>query len=161
MDIHMSYIATGSSSSCQKLASPCKWMSTKYGTDVTVPPQSSLLPEGVTARLHHKKMMVWWSPNVRLGRHPWGGSMGSSGFFHGHQPEHPLRMGEDCRQCVVGMDVFVDKMANRIMYIWWRDRCLSPYIPSDSRLDDYHDCLQNWVIVTRPLGYEMSMHPSM
>ena len=32
---------------------------TKYGADVPVPPQPSLLPKGVTARECHKKMMVW------------------------------------------------------------------------------------------------------
>ena len=69
----MSYIATGSSPLHQKLAFPCAWLSAKYGTDVPAPPQSSLLPEGVTARLHHKKIMVWQSPSIRLGRLPWGG----------------------------------------------------------------------------------------
>ena len=34
-------------------------------------------------------------------------------------------------------------------------------MPSDSRLDDHHGCSQNWVMVARPLGYEMGMHPSM
>ena len=63
----------------------------------TSPAQSSLLPEGVTARLCHKKMMVWQSPNIRLGRLPLGGSMGSYGFICGCQLEHPLRMGEDSR----------------------------------------------------------------
>ena len=62
-----------------------------------VPTQSSLLLEGVTARLHHKKMMVWQSPNIRLGRLPWGGSMGSYGFSCRCELEHPLRMGEDSR----------------------------------------------------------------
>ena len=42
-------------------------------TDVPAPPQSSLLPEGVTARLCNKKMTVWQSPSIRLGRLPWGG----------------------------------------------------------------------------------------
>ena len=46
---------------------------TKYGMDVPVPPQSSLLPEGVTVRLCHKKIMVWQSPSVSLGRLPWVG----------------------------------------------------------------------------------------
>ena len=39
----------------------------------TSPPQSSLLLEGVTVRLHHKKMMVWQSPSIRLRRLPWDG----------------------------------------------------------------------------------------
>ena len=31
----------------------------------------------------------------------------------------------------------------------------------DIGLDDHHDYSQNWVMVARPLGYEMGMHPSM
>ena len=69
----MFYIATGSSLLCQKLMFRCMWLSAKYGTDVPVPPQSNLLLEGVTARLHHKKVMVWQSASIRLGRLPWGG----------------------------------------------------------------------------------------
>ena len=54
----MSYIATGSSSSCQKLVFPCVWVFAKYRTDVPAPPQSSLLLKGVTAILCHKSIMV-------------------------------------------------------------------------------------------------------
>ena len=52
---------------------PCAWVSAKYGTDVPAPPQSSLLPKGVTARQCQKKTMVWQSPSIRQGRLPWGG----------------------------------------------------------------------------------------
>ena len=146
-DSHTSYIATVCSSLHQKLAFPYVWVSAKYGTDVPAPPQLSLLPGGVTVRLCHKQMMVWQSPSIRLGRLPWGGSMGSYGFSHGHQPEHPLRMGEDFMQCVVGMDVY------QITCIWWRGRHLSPQMPSDSRLNnDCHDYSWNWVMVARPLA---------
>ena len=72
MEIHMSYIATGSSLH-QKLAFPCAWVSTNHKADVPVPPQSSLLLEGMTVRKCHKKMMVWQSPSIRLGRLPLGG----------------------------------------------------------------------------------------
>ena len=30
-------------------------------------------------------------------------------------------MGEDSRQCVVGVDIFIDRMAGRIICVWWRD----------------------------------------
>ena len=33
-------------------------------------------------------------------------------------------------------------------------------MPLDSRLDDHHNCSQNWVMVARPLGYEIGMQPS-
>ena len=72
-EIHMSYITTSSSSLHQNLAFPCMWVSNKYGKDVPAPPQSSLLPGGVTERLHHKKIMVWWSSSIMLGRLLWGG----------------------------------------------------------------------------------------
>ena len=68
---------------------PFAWVSKKYWTDVPAPPQSSLLPGGVTVRLHHKRMMVWdhpvtvrlhhkrmmvwWSPSIRLGILPCSG----------------------------------------------------------------------------------------
>ena len=93
------------------------------GTDVPVQPQSSLLLDRVTARQCHMKMVVWQTPNVRLGRLPWDGSMGSYGFSHGYQLKCPLKMGEDSRYCVVGVEVFIDKMAIRITCIWWRERC--------------------------------------
>ena len=54
-------------------------------------------PRGVTARLYHKKIVVWQSPSIRPGRLPWGGSMGSYDFSHGHPLEHPLSIGEDFR----------------------------------------------------------------
>ena len=38
---------------------------------------------------------------------------------------------------------------------------VSPQMPLDSRLVDHHNCSQNWVMVARPLGYEMGVHPSM
>ena len=31
--------------------------------------------------------------------------------------------GEDSKQCVVGVDIFIDRMAGSIMCVWWRDRC--------------------------------------
>ena len=34
-----------------------------------------------------------------------------------------------------------------------------PKMPLDSGLDDHHDCSQNWVMVARPVGCEMGMHP--
>ena len=70
-EIHKSYITTSCSSLCPKLVFPCMWMFAKYRTDVPAPPQSGLLPEGETARLRHKKIMVWQSPSIRLGRPPW------------------------------------------------------------------------------------------
>ena len=81
------------------------------------PLQSSLLQKGVTARQCHKKMMVWKSPSIRVGRLPWDEKMGSYGFSHGHQLEHPPKMGEVPRSCVVGVDVFIDRMADRIIYV--------------------------------------------
>ena len=48
--------------------------------------------------------------------------MASYGFSCGHQLEHPPKMGEIPRPCVVDMHNFIDKMADRIMCIWWRDR---------------------------------------
>ena len=42
-------------------------------------------------------------------------------LLHGCQPEHPLRMGEVSRQCVVAVVVFIDRMAKRIMCVWWRE----------------------------------------
>ena len=49
--------------------------------------------------------------------------MGSYGFSHGCHPEHPLKMGEDSKQYVVAMGVFLDKMAGRVMCTWLKDRC--------------------------------------
>ena len=94
---HSSYTTTDSSSLCQKLAFPCVWVSTKHGIDVPAPPQSCPLPGGVTVRLDCEKIVVWWSPNIRPARLPWGGSTGSYDFSHGCLLEHPLRMGEDFR----------------------------------------------------------------
>ena len=96
LDIQISYITTSSSMLHQKLVFPYVWLLAKHGMDVPVPPQSSVLQEGVTARQHHE-MMAWQSPSIRLGRLLWGGSMGSYGFSHEHQPEYPLKMGEDSR----------------------------------------------------------------
>ena len=76
---------------------PLLWVSTKHGTDIQAPSHSSPLVGEVTARLHHEKIVVWWSPNARLGRLPQGGSMWSCDFSCGHPLEHPLRMGEDFR----------------------------------------------------------------
>ena len=45
-------------------------VSAKYKADVPAPPQLSLLPVGVTARLHHGKMLVWHSPSIRSGEFP-------------------------------------------------------------------------------------------
>ena len=84
--------------------------------------------------------------------------MGSCSFSCEHQPECPLKMGEDSKQCVVGMDILQDRMASRLTCVWWRDR----YQPIDSsRLDDHHDCSQNLKVVARPLGYEMGVCLSM
>ena len=49
--------------------------------------------------------------------------MGNYGFSHGHQLEHPPKMGEVPRPCVVDMNIFIERMADRITCIWWRDRC--------------------------------------
>ena len=38
------------------------------------------------------------------------------------------------------------------MCIWQRDRCLSPWMPLNSRLDDCHIYSWNWVTVARPIG---------
>ena len=48
--------------------------------------------------------------------------MGSSGFSHECQLEHPLKMGEDSKQGVVAVDIFLDRMTARLTCIWWRDR---------------------------------------
>ena len=47
--------------------------------------------------------------------------MGRYSFSHQFQLEHPLKMGEDSKQCVVGMVTFTDRMASRIVCTWWRD----------------------------------------
>ena len=47
---------------------------------------------------------------------------GSYCFSHGCQPEHPLKMGEDSKQCVVGVDIFLYRMARRLVCIWWKNR---------------------------------------
>ena len=114
-DSHTSYTITDSLSH-QKLVFPYVWVSAKYGTDVPVPPQLSLLPGGVTVRLCHEKMLVWCPPSIRPGRLPWGGSMGSYGFSCGHPLVHPLRMGEDFRKCVVGMDVYRNVCGTSFFY---------------------------------------------
>ena len=88
---------TDSSSSHQRLAFPYVWVSTKYGTDIPAPPQLSLLPGGVTVRLHHEKMVVWCPPSIRPERLSWDGSTGSYNLSHGHLLQHPLKMGEDSR----------------------------------------------------------------
>ena len=33
-----------------------------------------------------------------------------------------LKMAKDSKQCVVAVDIFLDRMAGRLMCIWWRDR---------------------------------------
>ena len=48
--------------------------------------------------------------------------MGRYSFSHGHQLEHPQKMGEDSKWCVVAVDVFLDRMARRLSCIWQRDR---------------------------------------
>ena len=48
--------------------------------------------------------------------------MGSYSFFHGHQPEYPLKMGEVPRPCVMDVDIFIDRIADRIVCVWWRNR---------------------------------------
>ena len=76
--------------------------------------------------------------------------MGSYSFC-GHQ------IGEDSKQCVVGMDVFLDSMAGRLTCVWLRDGCQ----PVDaSRMDDPHNYSHNWNTAARPLGYEMGVHPT-
>ena len=72
MDSHASYTTTDSFLLCQKLVFPCAWVSAKHGTDVPAPPQLSLLPRGVEARLCHEKIVAWQSPSIRPGRLPWG-----------------------------------------------------------------------------------------
>ena len=51
-----------------------------------------------------------------------GCTNGSYGFSCGCQLEHPLKMGEVPRPCEVDVDVFIDRMVDRTMCIWWRDR---------------------------------------
>ena len=70
---------------------------------------------------------------------------------HGCQPEHPLNMGEDSKQCVVCVHIFTDRMASRIVQGW------TSWMPADSGLDDHNDCSQNWNVVTRALGYEIGV----
>ena len=83
--------------SCQRLAFPCVWVSGKHGTDIPAPTQLSQLPRGVKTRLCHERIVVWQSHSTRPARLPWGGSMGSYDFSHGHPLECPQRMGEDLR----------------------------------------------------------------
>ena len=45
-DIHMSYIATSSSSWCQKLTFPCMWVSTNHGDRCTSPTWVNPTPRG-------------------------------------------------------------------------------------------------------------------
>ena len=54
VDSHASYTTTNSSSSHQKQAFPCVWVSAKYGTDVPVPLQLSLLPGGDSETMPQK-----------------------------------------------------------------------------------------------------------
>ena len=58
------------------------WCSPVCGCLPSIPalPQLSLLPKWVTARLCHEKIVVWQSPSIRPGRHPWGWLMGSYYF---------------------------------------------------------------------------------
>ena len=79
--------------------------------------------------------------------------MGSYGFSHEYQLEHPLKMSEDSKQCVVGMGIFtVEWAAGSCVFGGGMDVDL--WMPAYSRLDDCHDCSQNWNTVSRPLGYE-------
>ena len=55
----------------------------------TSPPHASPPPWEVKLRRHHKRTLAAWSPNALPARLPWGGSMGSYDFYHGHPLEHP------------------------------------------------------------------------
>ena len=75
-DSHASFTKTDFSS-CQKLTFPFVWVSTKHVTDVPAPPQLSQLPKGVTVRLCHEWIVVWWTPSTSPVRLPWCGLKGS------------------------------------------------------------------------------------
>ena len=55
-----------------------------HGTDVPAPPHASQLPREVKVWWCHKRIVGGWSPNAQPVRLPWGGSMGSYDFYHGH-----------------------------------------------------------------------------
>ena len=40
--------------------------------------------------------------------------MGSYSFSHGHQPDHPPKMGEVPRPYVMDIDIVIDRMSDRI-----------------------------------------------
>ena len=50
---------------------------------------------GSESRIMPWEHVVRQSSNAWPARLPWGGSMGSYDFYHGHLQEHPLMMGED------------------------------------------------------------------
>ena len=97
MDGHESSTKTGFFLSCQRLAFPCVLATIIHGTGVPAPPHARLPLLEVMERGHHKRKMVRQSPNDLPVRLPWSGKMGSCSLYHGHLPEHPLRMGEDHR----------------------------------------------------------------
>ena len=81
----------------QRLVFPCVWAAVIHGTGVPAPPHARLPLWEVEKRGCPKRKVVRWSPNDLPVKLPWGGKTGSCGFYHGHLPEHPLRMGEDHR----------------------------------------------------------------
>ena len=81
----------------QRLAFPCVWAAVTHGTGVPVPPHVRLPLWEVKKGGHHKRKVVRQSPNDLPVKLPWGGKMGSCGFYCGCLLEYPLRMGEDHR----------------------------------------------------------------
>ena len=95
MDSHASSTETAFFLSCQRLAFPCVQASVIHGTGVPAPPHASPPLQEVKVRLHHKRVLVVWSPNALPAKLPWGGLIRSYDFYCGYPLKHPLKMGED------------------------------------------------------------------
>ena len=63
---------------------------------------------------------------------------------------------KDSKQCAVGMDVLLDRS-----HAFGGGIDVNPWMPVDSRLDNHHNCSQNWNAVARPLGHKMGGHSTM
>ena len=159
----MSYIATGSSLLHQKLVFPCTCGCLPSMGQMYQPHPSQAYSWGEwQVRLCHKKIMVWQSPSIRLGRLPWDGytwkAMASPVDVNWSIYWGWVKISSNMW---VGMDVFLDRMIDRLMHASGGGIDIRLYMPVDSRLANHHDCSQNWFMVARPLGYEMGAHPSM
>ena len=120
-EIHASYITTGFYSLHQKLVFPCVWVSAKYRTGYQPNPvkptpggsDSKTMPQednGLVITQHQgRKTSLGWI-NRKLWLLPW--------MSTGASTEDGWRF----QKCVVGMDVFLDRMTGKLACIWWRNR---------------------------------------